>query len=320
MSTEAAVPAAAAQEGTSRERRYREAERRLWASVGMAPTERRVHLTRTGVTVRVQDVGDGPPALFVHGGPNSGSTWAPLVGRLAGLHCWIVDRPGTGLSDPLPVDPRTLPSFADGFVADVLDALAIPRAHLVLSSFGAYVGLRSAAAHPKRVGRLILMGCPAFVPDMRIPPFMRLLLVPGGRQLMGALPPNARMNRSVFRQIGHGASLDAGRIPEAFLDWYLSLQRDTDTMRNETAMIATFGSFGRFDASLTLSPALLRSIAAPIRVLWGEDDTFGGTGLAEATTGLLRDARLELVPRGGHLPWLDDPDRAARLTTSFLRD
>ena len=36
------------------EARYREAERRLWASVGVTPTEQQVRLGRTGLTVRVQ--------------------------------------------------------------------------------------------------------------------------------------------------------------------------------------------------------------------------------------------------------------------------
>jgi len=303
----------------AREQRYRAAEQRLWASVGAVPRERSVRLARNGVSVRVQEVGDGPDVLFIHGGPNSGSTWAPLVGRLSGLHCWIVDRPGTGLSDPLHVDRGSLPGFADGFVADVLDALGLPRAHLVLSSFGAYIGLRSAAAHPDRVGRVVVMGCPAFAPGMRTPPFMRFLLLPGARALMGAIRPNARTNRSLFRQIGHGASLDAGRIADTLLDWYLALQRDTDTMRNETALIARLGSVGGFDQSLTLTPALLGSVQAPVRVLWGEDDSFGGPDVARATAEHLRGAPLELVPRSGHLPWLDDPDRAAQLTTTFLR-
>lgn len=308
----------AIQEEETREQRYRDAERRLWDAAGVTPTERRVALARSGVSVRVQEVGDGPAALFIHGGPNSGSTWAPLVGRLQGIRCWILDRPGTGLSDPLHLDARTVPGFADGFVADVLDALAVPWAHLVVSSFGGYIGLRSAAAHPERIERVVQMGCPAFVPGMRTPPFMRFLLLPGARYLMGSLPPNDRANRSVFRQIGHGASLDAGRVPQVFLDWYLALQRDTDTMRNETAMIARLGSIRGFDRSLTLSPALLGSVCAPTRFLWGEDDTFGGAEVARTTVAHLPNAGLELVPRAGHLPWIDDPDRAAQLTTTFL--
>jgi len=318
MSTESTMSTTAVRGGAAREQRYREAERRLWDSVGVTPAERRVQLPRNGVSVRIQEVGDGPPALFIHGGPTSGSTWAPLVGKLRGIRCWIIDRPGTGLSDPLRLDARTLPGFADGFVADVLDALEISRAHLVASSVGGYIALRSAAAHPDRIDRVVQMGCPAFVPGMRIPPFMRFLLFPGARYLMGALPPNDRANRTVFRQIGHGASLDAGRVPQVFLDWYLALQRDTDTMRNETAMIARLGSIRGYDRSLTLSPALLGSVRAPTRFLWGEDDTFGGAEVARTTVAHLPNAGLELVPRAGHLPWIDDPDRAAQLTTTFL--
>ena len=64
------------------EARYREAERRLWESVGVTPTEQQLRLERTGVTVRVQEAGDGPAVVFVHGLSNSGVSWAPL-GRAA---------------------------------------------------------------------------------------------------------------------------------------------------------------------------------------------------------------------------------------------
>jgi hypothetical protein len=71
--------------------RYREAERRLWESVGVTPTEQRLHLGRTGVTVRVQEVGQGPSVVFVHGASNCGTSWAPLVARLDGFRCVMLD-------------------------------------------------------------------------------------------------------------------------------------------------------------------------------------------------------------------------------------
>ena len=83
------------------EAKYREAEERLWDSAGRKPIEHFVELPRNGVRVRVQEVGEGPPALFLHGGPNSGSTWAPLLEHLEGFRCLLLDRPGTGLSDPI---------------------------------------------------------------------------------------------------------------------------------------------------------------------------------------------------------------------------
>lgn len=81
--------------------RFRDAERRLWALVGAAPTERRVRLDRLAVTVRVQELSEGPAIVFVHGTTSTGASWAPLVARLHGFRCVILDRSGCGLSDPL---------------------------------------------------------------------------------------------------------------------------------------------------------------------------------------------------------------------------
>ena len=84
---------------TVNEQRYRESERRLWQSLGVAPTEQRVRLPRIGVTVRVQELGQGPAVVFVHGGSNSGTSWAQLAAQLSGFRCVMLDRPGCGLSD-----------------------------------------------------------------------------------------------------------------------------------------------------------------------------------------------------------------------------
>jgi hypothetical protein len=56
------------------EARYREAEQRLWGSIGATPTEHRVHLERNDVTVRLQEVGEGPVVIFLHGANTSGSS------------------------------------------------------------------------------------------------------------------------------------------------------------------------------------------------------------------------------------------------------
>ena len=76
------------------EARYREAEQRMWDSVGVAPAEHVLALERTGLTVRVQEAGNGPTLLFVHGASNSGVSWAQLVARLPEYRCVVLDRPG----------------------------------------------------------------------------------------------------------------------------------------------------------------------------------------------------------------------------------
>jgi pimeloyl-ACP methyl ester carboxylesterase len=303
------------------EARYRQAEQQFWSWAGATPSERWVQLARQRVRLRVQVVGEGAPVLFVHGAPNSGSTWTPLMTHLRGFRCLLLDRPGTGLSDPLPapLSAGTLPAFADTFIVDVLDALGIGRAHLVVHSFGGYLGLRAAAAHPERVDRMVLIGSPAFVPGISVPPFVRLMTLGIVRQIVNAVPPNERSEKMIFRQIGHGASLDAGRISQPFLDWYRANQRDTDTMRNDGEMIGRLGSLRGFDPALTLTLEQLGAAVAPTLFLWGEDDGFGGAATARRVAELLPHAELELLPRSGHLPWIDDPVHIATATAKFLR-
>ena len=89
--------------------RYRQAERNLWESVGAQPTERHVKLDRTGTTVRLQEVGDGPPVVFVHGASNAGTSWASLAARLDDFRCILVDRPG--LRTQPTVWPTTSPTW-----------------------------------------------------------------------------------------------------------------------------------------------------------------------------------------------------------------
>lgn len=302
------------------ERRYREAEQVLFAREGVTPTEHRLHLDNLDVEVRVQEVGEGVPTLFIHGGPNSGSTWMQLAARVRGLRCLLLDRPGTGLSDPLPdpVGPHNVRRYAEMLPIDVLDALGIDRAHLVVSSFGGMIALYAAAAHPERFDRMVQMACPAMAPGQRTPPFMRLLLTPGIGRLVGVLPPNRRVGEMVLRQLGHGASLAADRLPVSFLDWSFALQRHTDTMRHETAMISRMGGLSGFDTSLTIPDEVLADVTAPTYFLWGEDDTFGGLETAQQVVAAMPDVELEMLPASGHLPWLDDPDHAASVVMAHL--
>lgn len=302
------------------EDRYRAAERRLWASLGAEPREWTLHLPRTGATVRVQEVGEGPAAVFVHGANTSGASWAALAARLPAFRCILIDRPGTGLSPPPdpPLGIATLPAFAEAFVVDVLDELGIDAAHLIATSFGGYVALRTAAAHPDRILRMVLFSWSAGLPVDRIPVFMRLMTLPGIGRVAAGLPQNERSVRRIFRGLGHGAALDDGRITQEDIACFLALVRDTETMRNEVAMgRALIKPFGGLDR-LLLPQSLLASIRTPTYLLWGENDPFGGADVARGVAVRLPSATLELLPGAGHAPWLDDLDRCVEATRQFL--
>jgi 2-hydroxy-6-oxonona-2,4-dienedioate hydrolase len=302
--------------------RYRQAERLLWQSVGVAPTEQRVPLGRTGITLRVQEVGQGPAVVLLHGTSNSGASWAPLVARLDGFRCVVLDRPGCGLSDPLAIrfaDLEGLGAFTDTLVVELLDAMGLDGAHLVATSFGGYLALRTAAAHPDRIGRMVEFGWTFGAPIAGVPLLMRLASIPMVGRLLTAVPPNERAVRAMLRRIGLRQALDAGRVPQEVVGCYLALLRHTDTMRNELrAGPRLIFPFRGLDKRVLLPAELLGRIHAPVYFLWGEEDPFGGADLARRFVKQLPNAELELLPAAGHAVWIDDPDHAAATTRGFL--
>ena len=109
------------------ERRYREAETRLFHDAGLEPNETWLELSRVGVRTRVLEWGTGDPVVFLHGGPMAAATWAYVVAHLDGVRAILVDRPGCGLSEApkrIP-DPTSLPTYVEQLTEDVLDALGL---------------------------------------------------------------------------------------------------------------------------------------------------------------------------------------------------
>jgi len=297
------------------EQTYREADTAFWAAHRLRPREHDVRLAATGTRVRIQELGEGPPILFLHGSQSAGSAWAPLLEHLHDFRFLVPDLPGAGASEPFAVRASNLESYGSRLVGDLLDGVGLDRAHVIASSFGGHVALRSAASDPERFHRLVLMGCPALAPGETHPPFMRMLSNPIVRRLVAVLPPSPRVDRSIFRQLGHGASLDADHVSPAFLTWNLELQRHTDTHAHDFAMIADLVAAGE---RARLDRRLLGSVSVRTLLLWGENDAFGGESVARGVVQAMPKAELTLLPEGGHLPWLDDPKGVAQRVHAYL--
>jgi 2-hydroxy-6-oxonona-2,4-dienedioate hydrolase len=299
---------------------YREEESRLWQHYGARPREQFLTLSHPHVRVRVQEVGQGRPLLFVHGGPNAGTTWAPLVAQMQDFRCLVLDRPGCGLSEPVDYRQSGLREIATSVLHSLLDALEIERLPIVASSMGGLWTFWLAQAHPQRVSRMVQLGCPALVKGMKTPPFMRMLSVPRlNRLLTRIMPSSVDSARDIYRQIGHTASIESRQIPDIYIEWAHALMAATDTMANELGLIEKALTWRGMRPELRFDRAELRRVPQPTLYIWGEDDTFGGAELARQTTAWMPDARLHLIPESGHLPWLDAPEEVSALAREFLR-
>ena len=301
-----------------RMQRYRQAEQALWSHYGLQPAERFIELERPAVRLRVLEVGSGRPILFVPGTAGTGPSWGPLVRELEGFRCVLLDPPNSGLSSRLAYADRPYQAVIADVLGGVLDALGLDQTRVAGSSVGDVSALRLAAAHPARVGGVVLLGAGPMLPDSGVPGIIRVIASPLGAIMM-RVPPSRPGVRAFLRQIGHGASLAAGRIPEELIDWRLALDRDTDTVRNERDMVRALVSWRTgFRPGLTFEDIELAAIGQPTLLIYGTADPTGTLEVCRRVAGLLPRGELQVVDGAGHLPWLDDPGGVAERVSSFF--
>lgn len=115
-------------------------------------------VTVDGIRVRHARRGpeQGVPVLFLHGFGGDLGNWLFNLDAIAETAPVIaLDLPGHGQSDPT-LPGATLPELAR-FVARFLEAIGVPRAHLVGHSMGGAIAARLALDEPARVASLMLV-------------------------------------------------------------------------------------------------------------------------------------------------------------------
>ena len=140
------------------------------------PTTR--YARNAGVSIAYQVLGDGPrDLLLVCGTASHLELWwrdrsaRAMLRRLSRSNRLILfDKPGTGLSDPIPAAPTIDQRTAD--LLAVLDAVGSTQAVVIGYSEGGLPSMMLAATHPERVEALVLLDTLVSVdwaPDIDVP-------------------------------------------------------------------------------------------------------------------------------------------------------
>ena len=248
--------------------------------------------------------------ILVHGGGDAGFTWYPVLGALAeGRRVVIVDRPGHGLADPFDYRGVGILAHATAFLTDVLHALGVERAELAGCSIGGLWSTAFALEAPDRVERLSLVGSPPGL--TRSAP--RMLGLAFGLPLVGHLVGR----RLLANPTRDGSRAFWGRLlvahPERLADDFLDVdvahtRRNRDSIVSLMCEVATPTGVRR---DLVLGERW-RGLEVPTLALFGEDDVFlspDGWRAWEALAAASPFIELLRVPRAGHMPWLDEPER-----------
>jgi len=110
-----------------------------------------------GLAYHVEVCGKGEPLLLLHGFTGSSGTWLPFCEKWD-RHSMMIcpDLPGHGNTEA-PDDPErySMENTIQDLCA-ILDKLGVERANVLGYSMGGRIALGFAAAHPGRVGKLVL--------------------------------------------------------------------------------------------------------------------------------------------------------------------
>ena len=226
--------------------------------------------------------GSGPTLVFLHGAGDQAATWCKVLPPLVANYRLIVpDLPGHGGSAP-EAGPLSIGTVLAGTAA-LLDNVAPGKpVILVGNSLGAWIGMLLALEKPERVTRLVIInggGSKGERPDLTLTPANRA----EARKLMSAL----RDPGSPF-------------IPDFVLD---------DVIRHSQS-----GPIGRLaNAAVEMEKYLLdnrlQALEVPVDLVWGESDRLFSVDYARRMLAQLPAARLTIIPRCGHVPQQECPDK-----------
>jgi pimeloyl-ACP methyl ester carboxylesterase len=284
--------------------------------LGASPARSRHIEVRSGRRVHVIEAGAGPPVLLLHGSSTSSLSVLPLLERVEGVRAIAVDRPGFGLSEPVPVPRERFRDAAVEFVDEMVGALEVKAPVLAGNSMGGTCGLWYALAHPDRVGGLVLLGSAPLLPGTRAPAPLRVSAAPVVGDLLARLmKPNAKMVVRLMSAMGEKDTII--RYPH-LIDAVAAAGNDPIASAvNVAELRAAISSFG-FRRSVRLRADELRRLTVPTLLIWGDHDPVGGVDVAEETAKLVPNAQLEVLP-AGHVPYLGNPERVAESLSTFVR-
>jgi len=265
--------------------------------------------TDDGVRLHVEETGDGPPLLFVHEFAGDARSWRLQVEHFARRYrCITYDARGYPPSDVPESVERYSQERARDDVRAVLDALGIAEAHVVGLSMGAFATLHLGMAYPERVRSLTVAGCgygahPGLEASFR------------AESLANAELLRTRGTAAFADVYGHGpARVQLQRKDPARFAEFLEMLCEHSAVGSANTM----AGYQARRPSLYRLTGQLRSIAAPVLILAGDEDE----PLLEVSLLLKRciaRSGLAMLPRSGHALNLEEPALFNQLLDDFLR-
>jgi pimeloyl-ACP methyl ester carboxylesterase len=269
--------------------------------------------TPTDMSLYVDQFGQGPPLIALHGFGGSTYSWHAVRNELSACHTvYAFDLKGHGRS-PKPTDARYAAVDQAALVESFIDSHRLTSISLVGHSFGGGVALAIASnlavRSPSVLSRLVLIDAASYRQDL--PWFITALKLP----VFGWLSQHGLPVRSQVRRVLNTAYHDDGRVTDEQVEAYaapLRLSGGKYALRETAKQIVP----GNIDEISKGYP----SIAVPTLVIWGRHDAVVPLVNGERLAREIPNARLVVVDDAGHIPHEERPAAVASVLRDFLAE
>lgn len=269
-----------------------------------------------GVGTRAIELeGSGPPLILLHGFADSADTWRLLLDRLRkqGRAAVALDMPGFGAAEHLDPERPVLPAL-DAFADAAVERWAGEHAGPVViagNSIGGTVAMRAAERDDGRIAGIAPIApagldTPTWFGAIQGAPLVRAMLS----------SPVSVPVATLRRAVGSTYRVLAFARPSSADDGVVGAFTSHMGTREDVARMLATGS--RLLPEIK-APFELERIRCPVLVVWGERDRMVSSQGSERIVAALPEARVELLPRCGHCPQIEEPGRLAELLGDFVR-
>jgi pimeloyl-ACP methyl ester carboxylesterase len=271
------------------------------------------HTALHGHDVAYRQAGSGPVVVLVHGITSSSATWERVMPGLAERFTVIApDLAGHGESAK-PRGDYSLGAHASS-LRDLLLALGHDRATFVGHSLGGGIVMQFSYQFPERCERLVLVDSGGLGREVNW--LLRAATLPGSELVLPwlaatrVLDAGARAG-SLLGRLGLGLPTDLQEIARGHST--LSDRAARGAFVHTLRSVVEPGG-QRVDASnrLYLAERL------PFLLIWGERDSIIPVSHGHAAHERMPNSRLEVFPRSGHFPQLDEPKRFLKVLIEFI--
>jgi 2-hydroxymuconate-semialdehyde hydrolase len=261
-------------------------------------------ITVSGGELAYADLGEGPPALLLHGFPASSFLWRREAWLLAQrMRVIVPDLLGYGRSEKAEGVDLSEPAQA-AYMRELVMGLGIDELAVVGHDLGGALAQMLALDRGLQVRALVLLDSACF----------DAWPLEGVKMLQATTPEQQTPEfiESVVRLTFELGVSHAGRLDDAALNAFLKPWLDDPAAFFRAARSITGRGLAGRDAELA-------ELDIPAFILWGEDDPFLDASLGERLGEALPGSTLALLPGCSHFVTEDAPQTVGPLIYEYLR-